>query len=176
MKFMHSCKGALTEIIGDSPSSYALSDPQPTPTCYEAYLSNPAEYSDEHFLKPAGLFYSFCCMDSDGRVTKARFVDGEGNPSAFPFNCVFICTPASQAGSLTSGYYGFLGVGLGEAGSPDATFIASTVSSIASAGKATYPEIASVGSNAARADIAVNITAFPMSGEPDSDFIAGLDA
>ena len=175
MKFMHSCKGEITEIIGDSPS-YALSDPQPTPTCYEAYLSNPTEYSDEHFLKPAGLLYAFCCLGSDGLVTKARFVDGEGNASAFPFNCVFICTPASQAGSLTSGYYGFIGVGLGEAGSSEATFIASTVSSTASAGRATYPEIASGGSIGARADIAVNITAFPLSGEPDSNFIDSLDA
>lgn len=175
MKFMHSCKGALTEIIRDSPS-YALSDPQPTPTCYEAYLSNPTEQSDEHFLKPAGLFYSFYCMDSDGRVMKARFVGREGNDLNFPFNCVFICTPASQAGSLTSGYYGFIGVGLGVAGSSEATFIASTVSSIAENGKATYPEIASGGKLAARADIAVNITAFPLSGEPDSDFIDSLDA
>ena len=175
MKFMHSCKGEITEIIGDSPS-YALSDPQPTPTCYEAYLSNPTDDSDEHFLKPANLFYSFCCMDSDGRVTKARFVDREGNDLNFPFNCVFICTPASQAGSLTSGYYGFIGVGLGEAGSPNATFIGATVSSIASYGKVTYPEIASGGLLSARADIAVNITAFPLSGEPDSNFIDSLDA
>ena len=128
-------------------------------------VAEPDESRREAFRKRYGLEAGNCFCDWREALSKGRIAD-----------CVFICTPASQAGSLTSGYYGFIGVGLGEAGSSEATFIASTVSSTASAGRATYPEIASGGSIGARADIAVNITAFPLSGEPDSNFIDSLDA